>query len=206
MTITFPLDLPVAFPFSGATVRASSIVESNPSPFTGSEQLYPHAGQWWEADLLLPPLRGADAAAWRAFLTKLNGREGTFLMGDPGYNGPRGAATGAPQVMGAGQTGTVLAVDGFDPGVTGILMEGDYIGMGSGSTTRMHQVLNTVNSNAFGQVTLDIWPRLRYAPADNTVIEVVNPRTQWRLMTNEREWAVGPGRIFGMRFSAREAL
>jgi hypothetical protein len=206
VTITFPLDLPFARAFAQASVRPNSVVETNVSPFTAEEQLYAHQGQWWVADMVLPPQKGASAARWKSFLTKLNGREGTFLMGDPGYAGPRGVATGAPLVNGAGQTGLALAVDNFTANITGILLEGDYIGLGSGSTSRMYQVMTDANSNAFGQVTLDIWPRLRYSPADNATVEVVNPRTVWRLTSNEREWQVSPGVIYSMRFGARESL
>lgn len=203
MTITFPLTMPGERSFANVSIRANNIVEANPSPFTGNEQFYEHQGNWWTADIVLPPLKGANAARWQAFLTSLRGRAGTFLMGDPSYSGPRGAASGAPQVNGAGQTGNTLVVDGWTPSVTGILLAGDRIGMGSGSTSRMHMVLQDVNSNGSGQATLDIWPRLSYSPADNTVLEVQYPRAVFRLLQNDTGWGAEPGIFFSMSYSAK---
>lgn len=206
---TFPLTPPTSSGFAQATFRAASVVEANPSNFSLVTQIYVHRGQRWEVDLQLPPLKGADAAQWRAFMTSLNGREGTFLLGDPGYRGPRGVATGLPLVVGGSQSGHTLNVDGFTPNITGILLAGDYFGLSSGSSARLYQVVADVNSDGSGAASIPIWPRLRTSPTDNAPLVLDAPKTVFRLTSNLREWQMSPGGgspLYGLAFGAEEAL
>lgn len=203
------ISYPVAFPDLGIksmTIRAVSVVGMNLSPFTGQQQVYKHQGQWWEAEITLPPMKRADAEQIAAFLFKLNGRYGTFTLGDPANAAPRGVGTGTPLVRGASQTGGELITDGWTQSTTGILKAGDWIQLGSGSATRLHKVLDDVNSDASGIATLDIWPNLRSSPADNAAITVISPKGQWRLSSNESEYSIDQASIYGITFACMEAL
>lgn len=204
--ITYPLNLPPVKTARSVTLRAISTVSMSESPFTGEQQLYAHSREVWEADFALPPMRADDAEQWVSFLLALNGMEGTFLMGDPAYRSARGVATGTPLVNGAGQTGKTLATDGWTPNITGILKAGDYLQLGSGGSAHLHKLTKDGNSNGSGEATFEIWPRLRVSPADNAAIIVINPVGLWRLASNESQWSIEPGRIYGMSFSAMEAL
>lgn len=206
MSITYPLTLPASPYPARVTLRARSVVGVAESPYTLGQQVYAHQGQRWEADIDLPPLSGAVAQTWVAWLLSLNGREGTFLMGDPAIMSPRGSGGGTPLVKGAGQTGQTLAIDGAPISTDDWLMAGDMIQLGSGSTATLHKILADVTTNSSGEATLDIWPRLRSSPGDNAAVTIAGCVGRWRLASNEAAWSVGAALRYGISFSAIEAL
>lgn len=208
MTITYPLALPTPTRVRSVRWRQQSVVAVSRSPFTGQRQVQRHAGQWWEVDVVLPPMTRDAAAAWIAWWTSLNGPEGTFLLGDVTYPQPRGTAAGepgTPLVKGAGQTGATLAIDGLPATTAGYLRAGDFVQLGTGSSSRLHQVLADASSNGSGEATLDIWPRLRSSPADNAAV-VVSAAKGVFAMTGTADWQVDTLRHYGLSFSAIEVV
>ena len=204
--ITYPL-LPPATPAPrDLMLRPQSAVGLATSPFTFQSQAQVHAGQRWVLSFALPPLVGRSAfAPWGAFLTGLNGMEGTFLMGDPFHRKPRGVATGTPLVDGADQTGGELATKGWTVSVAGILKADDFIQLGSGAGARLHKVLADVDSDGSGEAVLPIWPRLRASPADEAVIVTENCVGVFRLRGNEPDWTRALN-VFGVRVDAVEVV
>lgn len=206
MAISYPLALPTTTGIAKIRISANNVVGVSQSPFTAKQQVYKYTGQFWEAEISLPPMKRSDAEYWISFLLKLNGSYGTFLLGDPNGATARGVATGTPLVNGASQTGSELITDGWTPDTTGILKAGDYIQLGSGSSAKLHKVLDDVNSDSSGNATLTLWPDLRSAPADNAAIVVSGAKGLFRLSTNQQDWDVNEASIYGMTFPAREAL
>lgn len=203
------ISYPVIFPNLGIrsmNIRAKSIVGVSQSPFTGQQQVYKHQGQWWEAEVSLPPMQRVDAEQVAAFLLKMNGQYGTFLLGDPANIAPRGVGTGTPLVKGGSQTGDTLITDGWTINITGILKAGDWIQLGSSSTARLYKVLDDVNSNSSGEATLTLWPNLRSSPSDNSSIVVNTPRGLWRLSSNETQYSIDEASVYGITFACVEAL
>jgi hypothetical protein len=205
MAITYPLSIP-SIEATVFNIRAVSVVGSSASPFTGQTFEYKHSGQWWEAEMKFPPMPRADADALYSFLLKLNGKWGTFLMGDPAGTTPRGVATGTPLVDGASQTGDELVTDGWTPSTTGIMKAGDWIQLGSSSSSRLHKILEDVNSDGSGSSTLTIWPSLRESPSDDAAIAVNSAQGRWRLVANEAECFVDHTTLYGITLACREAL
>lgn len=187
-------------------LRAVNAVIYEMSPFTFAGQAQASSGQMWQADVSLPPMKREDAEKWIAWLVSLRGQFGTFNMGDPSAATPRGVATGTPLVNGASQTGENLNIDGCTANVTGWLKAGDYIQLGSAGTATLHKVLADVDTNGSGQATLSLWPHIRSAPADNATVVVSNTVGTWRLASNESSWSVNEATIYGITFSAREAI
>lgn len=206
MSISYPLSLPSQVAFNGIEFRARSAVGVSESPFTFSQQVYAHQGQIWEADLSLPPMTREAAEQWVAFLLALNGREGTFLLGDTLNTTPRGTGTGTPLVNGASQTGNTLVTDGWTAGVTGILKAGDWFQLGTGSSSRLHKIVQDATSDGSGNATLEIWPRLRSSPADNAALTLSAPKGLFRLASNVRAWSIGLAQLYGLSFAAVEAI
>jgi len=203
MAITYPLTAPTTGK-RAIRWRTISAVAAHRSPFTFTEDVQVWAGQNWAIDVSLAPMKRAAAEEWISFLISLNGRQGTFLLGDPTAATPRGTAPGAPLVKGTQAGGlNTLATDGWTAGQTGILLRGDFIQLGSGATTRLHKVLTDTNSNGSGEATLDIWPSIRKEGAtDNAAIVTSACKNTWRLASNESEWDVGEAQIYGLQFSA----
>ncbi len=206
MTITYPLALPVHTGIARIDLRAINVISVTRSPFTLASQTFAHAGQMWQADVVLPPMKRADAEQWVAWLVSLRGQYGTFLLGDPLGATARGVATGTPLVKGAGQTGGSLIIDGAGAGVTGWLKAGDYIQLGSASSATLHKVLADANSDGSGNVTLDIWPHIRIAPADNATVVVAAPKGLFRLSGNEQAWSINEASVYGLAFGAVEVI
>ncbi len=209
MAITYPLALPTAKGPRSARFAGQASVGVSASPFTGEQQVVVHQGQWWSAELRLPPMVRADAEDWSAFLFKLNGREGTFLMGDPAGATPRGAAAatpGTPIVQGGGQTSNTLQFNGVPINTTDYLLRGDYIQLGTGATTRLYKVLDDASSDGIGTVLATIWPKLRTATVNNETVVVSGALGRWRALDNEMARDVNEMKHFGLSLTAVEAL
>lgn len=206
MAISYPLSLPTAAGIRSIELRAINAVAYSRSPFTFAGQAFAYAGQMWQADVTLPPMLRADAEQWVAWLVSLRGQLGTFLLGDPAAATPRGVATGTPLIKGASQTGGTILIDGATPSVTGWLKAGDYVQLGSSVTARLHKVLVDANSDASGNVTLELWPHVRTAPADNAAVTVSDAKGLFRLSSNEQAWSINEAAQYGVSFSAMEVV
>lgn len=205
MAITYPLNMPSSG-IKSVRITPISVVSESRSPFTLAQQVQEHQGQLWQAEILLKPMKRANAEEWISFLLKLNGKRGTFLLGDPAGTTPRGLATGTPLVNGAGQTGNSLVTDGWTASQTNILRAGDYIQLGTGSSARLYKNLEDVNSDGGGNATLTIWPNLRSSPGDNSAIVTASAKSNFRLATNEMAFDISDAMIYGIAFPATEAI
>ena len=205
MAYTYPLTFP-SIGIKSINIRAQTIVGASVSPFTGQQQVYRHQGQWWEMEVTMPAMKRDDAEQVASFLLKMNGRFGTFLLGDPANLLPRGVGTGTPLVAGADQTGDSLLTDGWTVSTAGILKAGDWIQLGTGSATRLYKVLDDVNSDGGGAASLNLFPNLRQSPADNSALVVSSPKGQWRLSANETSFAIDEASIYGITFACVESI
>lgn len=204
MAINFPINLPATTGIKRIEFSFLSAVAITRSPFTLNQQVQNFPGQMWGVEVSTPRMSLEQAGRWQSFLLKLNGQQGTFKLGDPTKTEPRGSALGIPLVRGAGQSGQELVTDGWDPSEAGLLLEGDHIEL---TGNRLHQVLNDVNSDVSGIATIDIWPALRTAPADNLALILVNPQGVFRLADNsENVQNVDQTRTVSLKFSGVEAI
>lgn len=204
---TYPLNLP-SNKIARISIRARSAVAVAASPFTFKQQVYRHQGEMLEADITLPPMRREQAEAWVSFLLSLRGQYGTFLMGDPIASQPRGSAStvpGSPVVNGRGQVGDELAIGGLPANVIGYLLAGDYIQLGSGATSTLHKVLGDVDTDALGQATIPVFPRIRTSPTSGSPVAVSGAVGKWRLASNETNWDISVVG-YGITFGAVEAI
>jgi len=184
MTISYPLALPSATGFKSLVVTQDANVALTESPWAYNQQTQQNQGQRWMFDVQLPIMTRANAMIWQAFFLSLNGRQGTFTMGDPANTAPQGIGTGTALVNGASQAGQSLITDGWTAGQTGILKAGDWLQLGTGLTSRLYRQLVDVNSDGSGNATLTLWPNvaLGNSPADNAPITVQNTVGLFRLM------------------------
>lgn len=204
---TYPLTFPSIVP-SSASFRIARSTSSSVSPFTFTQQVYNFGGERWEGNVTFPPMTSANAAELQSFFLEMQGMYGTFLYGDPNYlaQGARGLATGSPLVMGAGQTGNTLIVDGLSNNLTGWLKKGDYIQIGTGVNARLYQSSQDVNTNGSGQATITLYPALRSSPADNAAVIVSGANGLFRLVGNTAEWQVEEGNFYNFSFGFVEAI
>lgn len=194
MAISYPLSTPTTIGIESIEIRAMNSVATSQSPFTYKQQIVSHGGQRWEASVNIPTVRRDLAASWKAFLTSLKGQTGTFLLGDPDYSSPRGTISSATVSGSAGDESVSVVM-------TGSLLAGDYIQLGSGSAAKLHQVLQDQS----GDGTLEIWPGLRSDYTTETVI-FSNPKGVFRLKENMSSWNINNASAYSISFEAIESL
>lgn len=209
MAISYPLSLPTNIGIASITLTAENAVAISQSPFTYAQQIVKHQGERWAASISLPPMLRNNAEPWIAFILSLRGQMGTFLLGDPNCKIPQGSANttaGTPLVRGGSQTGYSLDIDGLPISVSGYLKAGDYIQLGGSSTATLHKVLTDVNTDSSGQATLELWPYVKTAPADNATITLTNTVGKFRLNSNLQQWQINNVSSYGITFDCVEAL
>lgn len=194
--------LPTNIGFNRFNLTRSTRSARSESPFTFSHQILTYPGQRWVADVGLPPLERSKADVWRAFFSKLNGQEHTFNMGDPLSATAKGSAGGTPLVNGASQTGSSLVVDGAATSQTGWLLAGDYIQLGTGSSARLYMVTDDVNTDGSGNATINIWPTIRTAPANNDAITLASPMGTFRLTGDDMSFETNSNSFTNISFTA----
>lgn len=204
----------IAFPTTPAPksieLGMNDTVAMSRSPFSGSTQHFAWPGaDWWDANIALPQMVGANAATWSAFLAELRGLLNVFLLSDPSYTGAKGTVSGAPVVSGVNNAmSSTLNTRGWTASSSGVLLAGDYFQLGSiasGVPCRLFRVLDTVNSDANGNATINIWPSLREATTDGQAINFNQPAGLFRLAQNRRSVLTDETRLTGVSLKAIEA-
>jgi len=194
MAITYPLSLPTSIGIAQIELRAVNAIGLSQSPFTFAQQTVIHQGQRWEASVSIPTLRREYTAPWKAFLTALKGRRGTFLLSDPDYVSPRGTATSATITGTVGsETATIT--------MTGTLLAGDYIQIGTLLNSRLYQVLE----DQTGSGTISVWPALRSSPTAEAV-NLSSPSGLFRLADNQTSWAIDSSSSYSISFDCMEVI
>lgn len=199
MAINYPLDIPNTIGIESIELRAVNSVATSQSPYTYKQQIISHGGQKWEASVNVPSVRRDLAGQWKAMLVALKGQEGTFLMGDPDYATPQGTVSSCAITGDAGDDSVAVVM-------TGTLKAGDYIQLGSGINSKLHQVLQDQSGNG----TLEIWPALRspYTTADTVFFGdgTTAPRGLFRLANNVTSWSINNASSYGISFEAVEVI
>jgi hypothetical protein len=194
MAISYPLALPTSIGIANITLSANNAVAISQSPFTFKQQIVQHAGQRWTASVSIPPVRRDLAEPWNAFLLALNGPVGTFLLGDPNAKAPRGTATAATITGSSGSSSPTITM-------TGTLLAGDYIQIGSDDTATLHKVL--IDRNATG--VIEIWPALR-SSVTGANVTLTNTVGRFRLSGNQQSFSINETSVYGISFDCVEAL
>ena len=194
MALSYPLATPTTIGIESIELRAVNAVAVSQSPFTYKQQIVSHGGQKWEASVNIPSVHRDKAAEWKAMLVGLRGQTGTFLLGDPDYATPQGTVSSCVLSGNVGDdTASVV--------MTGTLKAGDYIQLGSGASSKLHQVLLDQD----GDGTIEIWPSLRSDYTSSTVV-FNYPKGVFRLSTNMTSWSINNASIYGISFEAVEAV
>ena len=194
MAISYPLDTPTSIGIENIELRAVNSVAVSQSPYTYKQQIVSHGGQKWEASVTIPSVRRDKAAQWKAMLVALKGPTGTFLLGDPDYATPQGTVSSCTLTGDAGDDSPSVVM-------TGTLIAGDYIQLGTGSSSKLHQVL----TDQSGDGSIDIWPPLRSTYEDATVV-FNSPKGVFRLANNVTSWSINNASAYGISFDAVEAI
>jgi hypothetical protein len=187
---------------AGLERRLVTATSQTQSPFTGTTEVQDWGGEWWEYEIDFAAQSGPLARSVAAALTALGSGRGLLLFADPSIAPKSLTQTITLSARVAG--GNLLMSQGWPPGAPA-MASGDFLSIGVGATTRLHQIAFTVEADMAGHATLTIFPALRQEMPAGTILEVNRPRVLLRPL------APVPTRIERVarhRFtlSAREAL
>jgi hypothetical protein len=206
MTITYPLDMPASLKAASLVLTLDHAVGASESEFTFEDQVQDWTGRRWLLEYRPPPGYRENVMAWVAFALRLKGRYGTFLAGDPAGATPRGAGGGSPKVDGASQSGDSLAIKDATPNITGWLLAGDWLQIGTGASSRLHMMTADANTDANGDAVLEVAPEIRPNIADGTAITITNARGVFRMLDNRPSWSIDADKFYRFGFSAAEVV
>ena len=173
------------------SMRLKRVVAVAESPFTLDTQVYTHQGARWEAEVTLPPLTYAEARSVEAFIVGLKGREGTFTFGNPLH-------TDTAIVLTSGSTAIRSETLTTSAGSTAV-SAGTYFQLGS------YLYLVTADKSS-GSGTLEFQPTLRETIATGQALDFTQPKSLWRMASNEVSWSTNEASLQGFSFAMVEAL
>jgi hypothetical protein len=70
----------------------------------------------------------------------------------------------------------------------------------------LFKILTDVSTNSSGRASVDVWPNVRTSIANDSAITVESAKGLFRLSVNEQSWDINEASIYGINFSAMEAL
>lgn len=204
MSISYPLALPTSVGISRIRMVHLHSTALLRSPWSYQTQTQQNPGRMFAAEVTVALCKRNEAAPWIAFLAKLQGPVGTFLLGDPSAKTPRGSVIGSPSVwLTAAPRASTIWTQGWGANVTNVLREGDYMQIGN----RLYQVLNDVNSDASGRVEVPVFPTVREEIPVSTAIITNAPKGLFRLDDSEvTTHEADAERLYQISFSAVEAI
>jgi hypothetical protein len=167
-------------------------------PLGGAVQRLDRLGSRWAVEVTMPSMDRDEARVWIARLVKA--KHSSALL--PWPQSADFGAEGAPRVNGAGQSGTVLSIDGLPANKA--VPEGLFFAIVTGGRRYIHQVSAPAVASGGGAVTLSIEPMLRVRPTDNAVVEMAAPLIEGMVQGQEFGWTVDLAQIYGLTFTLSE--
>ncbi len=204
---TYPLTLPTSPAFSKARWTLKRATAISESPFTGQQQVFDYGYALWQAVLTLPPMMRSDAANWEAFMMKLHGRKGTFLLGDPDAKTIQGGATTSATLNGAIAVGAfTISIDTNNANMTNVFKAGDYIQIGSAAAAKLYMIVDNANSNSSGVASVNVEPAIKTAASDGAAVDYTAAQGVFRMDAANLGWDTNEVSRYGITFSCTEAL
>ena len=196
MAISYPLTPPAGIRIASLRFSAISAVARNISPFTFSSQSYNWTGTMLSGDVECPPMNRADAEELIGFL--IMAARGTFYFRDYANGTQRGNMSSNPQLDGAHAANTTtITIDGG----SGSWAVGDYIQLGTGSSSKLHKITQVNSATSY-----EIFPLLRTTYPDDAAIDYTDAVGVFRLGTTTCDWSIDTAKKYGLNFSIFEAI
>ncbi len=208
MIVNTALEMPYA-KFASIQIRETNRAAISESAFTGSVQIQKFEAEYWSGTFRFPKLERVNGEIVSAFLSKLRGPEGTFLLPDTSNPLPRGTAAtviSSPVLEGSGQIGATVSVRNAPVSETGWLLEGDMIQIGTGNSAHLYKVLDQVDSDGSGLASINIWPTIRQPNVDGDPITTTDPKGLFFLNETTRERLLTPPFRYDITLECREVL
>ncbi len=204
---TYPLTLPTTPAFSKARWSLKRVTAVSESPFTGQQQVFDYGYALWQAVLTLPPMMRSDAANWEAFMMKLHGRKGTFLLGDPDAKVIQGGANTTATLNADIAVGDfVVPINTNNVNMTNVFKAGDYIQIGSAAAAKLYMIVDNATSNSSGVASVNVEPAVKTAASSGASVDYTAAQGVFRMDTADLGWDTNEVSRYGITFSCTEAL
>jgi len=204
---TYPLTVPSSPYYQKSTWALQRKTAISVSPFSGAQQVYEYDYALWSATLTLPPMKRSDAANWQAFILKLHGRKGTFLLGDPDARTPRGTISGAVTLGANASVGDfTISISTSQNSLVNAFRAGDYIQLGSGGTSKLYMIVDDVTTDGSGDADINIEPAIKTAATSGATVTYTNAKGLFRMENPQIDWDADEVSKYGIAFDAMEAL
>lgn len=207
MAITFPIDAPLD-DIAEVEVGEHNANSFITSPFTGRGVVQSFEGDYWRLTIGYRSLNRTLAQPVTAFVSSLRRSFGTFVIAFPGYDDPLGAAKdnpSSPTVSAGGLAGSDSVTIANGPAsITDWLLPGDIIQIGPSNRPHWHRVLTNTDTDASGNATIDIWPKVRQGTIAGDAVVYTKPLCQFRLV-EDVDTSLQPPVLHSMTLSCREA-
>jgi hypothetical protein len=202
-------------PSSYSLVVAANTQSGGRSPFDGSEQTLELPGAKWVARLVFEGLDRDEHRHLQAWVNGQRGRAGRFRWGPPSQplRGTAAAAAVSPRIRGAGQSGAILATQGWQANVGTVFAPGDFLSFEVSGRAWLHQVsarsdglVDFAGSNASGWCDFTVSPPLRRPPADNAALNIAAPVGTFRLSADRNPFEFETGMFGAIILEIEEAI
>ena len=204
---TYPLSVPTSPYYSKSSWALQRKTAISVSPFSGAQQVFEYDYALWTVSLTLPPMKRSDAANWQSFILKLHGRKGTFLLGDPDARTPRGTISGSVTLGANVSVGDfTISISTSQNSLANAFRAGDYIQLGSAGTSKLHMIVDDVNTDSSGDANINIEPAIKTAVTSGNTVVYNNPKGLFRMQNPQIDWDADEVSKYGISFSAVEAL
>lgn len=163
------------------------------SPF-GSQSVEV-GGALWAVSVTAPAMRENTSGAWKALLMQLRGNTNQLELWDMQRESPQGTMRGTMTLNGAHSAGaTSLSVVASGENAK-TLVQGDLLGLGSGTTQQVVMVTTDATSNGSGVIAVTVNPPLRNAFSSGAAITWDKPKALFRMTKPTSGWNYAPGKV-----------
>ena len=195
--------LPTSPGFTTTNLKSVTQTLSSESQ-SGKQQIRSFGGHRWQFRAKYPPLTRSEFMPVWAFLLSQKGKFDSFAVIPPDLAVPLGVASGTPLVVGGGQSGNTLNIDGGGASTTGWLKAGDIFTVAG--STKVHMLTQDANTGAGGAVTLNFEPDLIVSPADNGLLKINNVAFTMRLKNDVQSYQARKKPFYNYDLDLIEAL
>ena len=194
----YPLSLPTSPGFRSIDFRLRRNIGVLQSPYTGHQQTQQWPFVKWAAVVTLPAMTKEQAGLWSTFFAQVQGRHGTFLLGNPGMRSTLARDATVRRAASAGDFD--LSVQ-FPAGTRGQALAGEFVSINSGAAAQLYQITTTVDLDSAARATIGIEPALKVDVTGATHVEFTNPRGVFRMLTNDLGWTATHATRSGFSFA-----
>ena len=124
---------------------------------------------------------------WRAMLLLLRGKTNVLAVYDIKNPVPRGTMAGSPVLSSAVAIGDTAI--NITTTANATLLQGDWIGLGSGNTRQLFQVVASATASSGGAMTVTVEPPSRYVQSSGSAVVWSQPTCLMRRVDSATQWS-----------------